>query len=277
MMTRLITGLSGLAFLLPAIIWGGAWVVEAIVWVAVFISLDEYTRMAFPRHQRETFAGLSMMSVLTLAPALRGAPELSLAALVIAGAVCMSWVLYLLPGVDDMAESPDLSRTGDLMGRLVLALVWIPGCLHFLVRLRDLEHGLGWVFTVLVISWMGDTGAYFAGRFFGNSKLYPIVSPKKTWAGVWGGIAGAIVGLLVQRGFNMEVLGIADCVFLGAIGCIAGITGDLSESLLKRSFGVKDSGWIMPGHGGLLDRIDSVMFVAPVVWVWAVFFEGASR
>lgn len=276
MLTRLITGLTGLAFLLPAIVWGGPWVVEAIVWVAVWISLDEFARMAFPQHRKEAFGLLVVLSAIALSTALR-APDLALPMLVVSSLLAMSWVLFLLPGVDDMAEHPDLSRVGDLMGRLVLALVWIPGCLHFLPRLRDLEHGLGWVFTVLVISWMGDTGAYFAGRFLGDARLYPLVSPKKTWAGVWGGIAGSILGLLIQRTFDMQVLGVADCVFLGAIGCVAGIVGDLSESLLKRSFGVKDSGWIMPGHGGLLDRIDSVMFVAPVVWLWAVLIEGAVR
>jgi phosphatidate cytidylyltransferase len=100
------------------------------------------------------------------------------------------------------------------------------------------------------------------------------VSPKKTWEGAFGGITLATVGTFVVRTVGLPQLSVVDCLVLGPLLCVAGIVGDLAESMLKRSFGVKDSGWVMPGHGGLLDRIDSVLFVAPVLLAWVTWVEG---
>ena len=121
---------------------------------------------------------------------------------------------------------------------------------------------------VLAVAWIGDTGAYFAGRFLGDKKLYPAVSPKKTWAGAWGGLAGSLVAGAVMKLLFLKQLGWIDVVLLAGPGAILGQMGDLAESLFKRSTGVKDSGSILPGHGGILDRIDAVLFMAPYVLVY---------
>jgi phosphatidate cytidylyltransferase len=167
----------------------------------------------------------------------------------------------------------DLDRAADRAARLLLGVGWI-GLLATIVFLRRHEDGLAWVFLVLVASWLGDTGGYFAGRFLGRRPLYPRVSPKKTWEGAFGGITLATVGTFVVRTVGLPQLSVVDCLVLGPLLCVAGIVGDLAESMLKRSFGVKDSGWVMPGHGGLLDRIDSVLFVAPVLLAWVTWVEG---
>jgi phosphatidate cytidylyltransferase len=124
------------------------------------------------------------------------------------------------------------------------------------------------VLLVLIVAWVADTGAYFAGRFLGNTKLYEAVSPKKTWAGAWGGLAGSLVGAAVFKLVRAHWLSWADVCLIAIPGGILGQMGDLAESLIKRSVGVKDSGSLLPGHGGLLDRIDAVLFIAPYTFAY---------
>ena len=133
---------------------------------------------------------------------------------------------------------------------------------------RDFDKGADVVVLILLIAWIGDTGAYFAGRFLGNKKLYPAVSPKKTWAGAWGGLAGSLAGAIVMKLFFLEELSWIDIVLIAIPGAILGQLGDLAESLFKRAVGVKDSGSLLPGHGGMLDRVDAVLFIAPYVYLY---------
>jgi len=141
--------------------------------------------------------------------------------------------------------------------------------------LRLLPEGASWVLQACVLSWGSDTGAYFAGRFLGKKKLYEQVSPKKTWAGAIGGVFSAtLMALGFQHFFGPTNLSMVELTVVGAVASILGQTGDLCESLLKRSVGVKDSGKIMPGHGGLLDRIDALLFVSPFLLAYAVVVRG---
>ncbi|ATB37415.1 phosphatidate cytidylyltransferase [Cystobacter fuscus] len=140
--------------------------------------------------------------------------------------------------------------------------------------LRQMPEGLMWVIAALVITWANDTVAYFAGRFLGRHKLYPAVSPNKTWEGFAGGLVGSVVGMFITRAGFFPLLTVTDCVFLGICGGILGPIGDLCESMLKRAYGVKDSGRAMPGHGGILDRIDALVFNAPLVFVYVTFLRG---
>jgi phosphatidate cytidylyltransferase len=126
---------------------------------------------------------------------------------------------------------------------------------------------------VLLIAWVGDTGAYFAGRFLGNAKLYPAVSPKKTWAGAYGGLAGSTVAVVVMKLAFLDQLTWLDVVLIAIPGAVLGQLGDLFESLLKRAVGVKDSGSLLPGHGGMLDRIDAVLFIGPYVYLYLLVFR----
>jgi phosphatidate cytidylyltransferase len=147
-----------------------------------------------------------------------------------------------------------------LAGALALVPAWLA-----LVRLRlNLPHGAEWVLFSLVLVWVADIGAYFFGRRFGRLRLAPEVSPGKTWEGVIGGVASsAIVGVIGSAWFHLPLL-----TFLPL--CLAAVSfsivGDLTESLLKRFAGVKDSGTLFPGHGGVMDRMDSVTGAAPVLF-----------
>jgi phosphatidate cytidylyltransferase len=146
----------------------------------------------------------------------------------------------------------------------------------FLALLRRDAGDLGgeWILLVLGIVWGGDTGAYFAGRAFGKHKLAPVVSPKKTWEGGLGGLiasVGVAFAIVALTGISLPP---AYVVGLAVPAAILGQLGDLAESLLKRSVGVKDSGVIIYGHGGLLDRIDALLFAAPYAYFYFRFFDA---
>ncbi len=133
------------------------------------------------------------------------------------------------------------------------------------------SDGPGFVVLALMLSWMSDTGAYFAGRFLGRHKLYPAVSPKKTVEGAIGGLGGSVGGALLGSFFYLPSLPAAHAVLLGLVGGALGQLGDLGESLLKRSVGKKDSGGIVPGHGGILDRVDALLVAASLLYVYVLF------
>jgi phosphatidate cytidylyltransferase len=137
----------------------------------------------------------------------------------------------------------------------------------FLLRQANDPHG-GWVvLLVMAVIFGGDTGAYFSGRFLGKHKLYPKISPKKTIEGAIGGLAAGVGIAFLARAYfpGHDALTVVDCIILGAGGAAFGAIGDLVESMLKRAYKVKDSGALIPGHGGMLDRIDGLLFGGPLM------------
>jgi phosphatidate cytidylyltransferase len=151
----------------------------------------------------------------------------------------------------------------------VLGAVYPGLLLSALVKLRQLDQGGWWIILALTVTWMNDTCAYFAGRAFGKHKLYPRISPSKTWEGAIGGALGSIGGAMIVQHFWIPQLQPWGAALIGAGAALLGPLGDLSESMLKRAFGAKDSGRLLPGHGGILDRIDALIFNAPFVLLCA--------
>ncbi len=157
------------------------------------------------------------------------------------------------------------------LGADALALMYLPLLLGHLVWLRGLPQGEWWVVWLLAVIFAGDTAAFYTGRTWGRRKLYPMVSPGKTWEGTLGGVAGSFVlggvagRLLLPHASLPALLSLA--LALGLVG----VLGDLFESMLKRQAQVKDAGQLLPGHGGMLDRLDSLLFAGPVV-VYARLF-----
>lgn len=172
------------------------------------------------------------------------------------------------PGLYFLFRFRDIPSVAGRYAATVTGIVYAGFLTTYLAKLKlvDPHHGAGTVLIVLIVAWIADTGAYFAGRFLGKAKLYEAVSPKKTWAGAWGGLAGSVAGVIVLKLVYATWLGWVDVFAIAIPGGILGQLGDLSESLLKRSVGVKDSGALLPGHGGILDRIDAVLFIAPYVY-----------
>lgn len=142
---------------------------------------------------------------------------------------------------------------------------------HYLENMMKLEYGMGMLFFVLIAAFVTDSGAYFVGRAFGKHKLAPKLSPKKTVEGSVSGVFCSVIAIFVykyimQYAYNGIGLNTVNIIINVVIAAIAGEIGDLSASLVKRELGIKDYGKIMPGHGGVLDRFDSILFVAPTVY-----------
>lgn len=192
------------------------------------------------------------------------------------GDLLPGWAGMGLAGAAVVVLSTALVRKGPLeafprtVSAVALSWLWAGLLLASVVGLR-LRFGVAWVILLFVVTWGNDTFAYFAGHAFGRHKMAERISPKKTWEGFAGGAAGSVVGALVVRWIFPSLgaeLSLGGAVLLGAGGAVLGPLGDLAESALKRAAGVKDSGKIIPGHGGLLDRIDALLFVSP--WVYLI-------
>ena len=143
---------------------------------------------------------------------------------------------------------------------------------HFAVELRHISVHL--LFFALALNWVGDSAAYYVGRQFGKHKLAPLISPGKSWEGAAASVAGSICFGLMYLGNTMPKIPLWAIVGLAALGNISGQFGDLFESAVKRGAGLKDSGNLLPGHGGVLDRLDSSMFAVPVVY--ALYVVGSA-
>lgn len=152
------------------------------------------------------------------------------------------------------------------LARFVMGWLYIPYLLSYVLLIGRISTGNRWVFFALLVTIANDAGAFYCGKYYGRHKLYERVSPKKTIEGSAGGLAG---GMLLGTSFGLLFLGTVPMfwlVFLSLLLAVTGQIGDLLESLLKRLHGIKDSSDILPGHGGILDRLDSLLFVFPVIW-----------
>lgn len=262
--SRVLTAVVALPLLTGLILWNQRTGFGVLVIVASGLGMCEYAKMMLPRlagAQRVTV--IAAGALLTFALYLR--PELALVwflAALIAGAT----VVLLGPG--------EIPLAGGRAGIVVLGLVYVGGLTAPLALLhRQLPDGPYWVLTALAATFANDTGAYFSGRAFGRHKLYPTVSPGKTVEGAVGGLFFSVGTLFLARGTFLPTLTVADCLLVSIPASVLGPIGDLFESLLKRSAGVKDSSHLIPGHGGVLDRVDALLFVGAWIYVYAAFLR----
>ena len=153
------------------------------------------------------------------------------------------------------------------VAKQVLGLVYIPLLLSFLVLLRFGVSGSQWIFWLLCIVAAGDIGAFYTGTYLGRHKLCPWVSPKKTIEGSFGGLAANVAVALMSKMLLLPTLAALPCIVLALVIGITGQMGDLFASEFKRSAGIKDSGTLLPGHGGFLDRLDALLFASPLAYL----------
>lgn len=260
--------LSAVVFL-PVVLgvtWIGGWAYLVFLELLVVLGLVEFFRMARhkgaePHGRSGVAAGMALAGLMTLG--YTAASGLAVT------------VFFLLVLVLELRRGHPAGSVANL-GATVLGVFyvgWLGGHLGLLRGLpaqAGLADSLGAfvVYFTLLVTWAGDTGAYFVGRAFGRRPLFPAVSPKKTVEGTVGGVFASILAGIGGGYWLLPELDLRDSILLGAVGGIVGPIGDLVESLLKRDFGVKDAGEVIPGHGGVLDRFDSLFFVAPVVYYY---------
>jgi phosphatidate cytidylyltransferase len=235
--------------------------------LATVVGALEFFRMTHPGDAvSQWFGAAATVGVSVTLYFLADEPRALLAAFLLLPAFAMAVTLARLGSIETAAL------------RLV-ALAFGPvyvGCMTLLARLLRERgpEGPGFVVMTLMIAWFADTAGYFAGRFLGKHKLYERVSPKKTIEGAIGGLGGSVIGVLSAKFIYLPGIRLEEVLPLAVVASALGQMGDLGESLVKRSTGVKDSGGIVPGHGGVLDRIDALLVVAPIVYLYTRFAYG---
>jgi phosphatidate cytidylyltransferase len=269
---RCLTALIILPLLLLVLLKGGP--VLFILLILVINALAQWEFLGMFQVEADTFRRvksiiLGSVLLLSFGTAQRAAQICNPSGVifVLVGILFVLFLFYLI-AYEHFAE-----LTKDLMVN-VMALLYIPLLLGHFIWLRLLNDGEWWVFWLLLVIMAGDTAAFYCGRTFGKTKLYPAVSPGKTWAGAVGGIAAAVgVGAAVAH-WALPWESLTVMAGLALILAIVGLLGDLFESMLKRQAEVKDTSGLLPGHGGMLDRLDSLLFAAPVVVYVRLFLIG---
>ena len=285
MKTRVITAIVGIIVLIGVMFTFDTLIFNLVITAITLIALHEiYAALGFEKQGWPLFGVLVPYTFLVMLSSYELYRRLVMPASFL---VVLFYAIYLVV------------RNGTISYQKASGLLMFSGivifCFYSFIRLKELlpveQYGYDAVFFILLIlcfAWGGDTCAYFAGRAFGKHKLCPVVSPKKTVEGAIGGVLGTMVfGVIItlvysvaanrMEAFTRSNIGVSMYVIIALLGCVAavlGIYGDLFASVVKRQCGIKDYGTIFPGHGGILDRFDSVMFIAPFVTmvITAVFY-----
>jgi phosphatidate cytidylyltransferase len=261
---RLATAAVAIPALLAIILYPSPWPLALLVVVAGVIGLAEYATMAFPTRRGE-FALTITLGTLLIAGAASRTPAVIGAALALMTQAGLVWVLLARADFEQGLRDLGVALVGILyVGLLLPHFIW----LHNVGPL-----GPRWVIFVLVIAMAGDSGGYFIGHAVGRHKLMPRVSPGKTVEGALGIVTTSLIGGALSKVVFFHDLGWEEALVLAAIMAILGQLGDLSESVMKRTFGAKESGWLFPGHGGVLDRIDSLLFPVTFLYYHIVLFR----
>jgi phosphatidate cytidylyltransferase len=261
LVTRLLTAALVAPLIVLLVYFGPPWAWFALVLLASGIGAAELFGMTHPNDRLARAVGVALT-------------------LIVSG-VLWQWgtdarvLVTLITVIPFAAMALTLVRLGDVetatmrIGATAFGPLWI-GMLTLLAVLRRDSGDLGpdYVVMALMFAWFADTGGYFVGRQFGRHKLYEAVSPKKTVEGFAGAILGAVIGALLAHFWYLRSIPLGDAILLALAAGAMGQLGDLGESLLKRSTGVKDSGGIVPGHGGILDRIDALFVTSAIVYLY---------
>ncbi len=259
---RWITGIIAAPLLFLIIWYGSEEVFAAFIVLVVLAAFHEYNKLVFgSAHFWEKWIGVVLAFFIPTA-VFTGNTRLILA--VVALSVLSAFIIFL-------SQIKDSSFNINHLGKLVLGLMYVPFMVSHFILIRQAENGVLWVFFILVLAFSGDIAAYYVGKTIGKRKLIPVVSPGKTVEGTLGLIAGSTAACVLFKVLFFPVLPLIHALILGFLGSIIGQLGDLCESAMKRASGVKDSGSILLGHGGLLDRLDCLIFIAPFVYYYQIF------
>lgn len=251
---RAISGIVYAAVIIICVVKGGDWL-TVMSMVMATLGIIEFDRMNFPKDLRSDILIYDLLGVMMIV----------LYPLVGTAAV-MTWVGIFLLRMMKMLLSTKMTPIESASGVFGQLYVGIPFAMTLHTEYRMLP------LLVFALLWLNDSGAYIVGSLIGRHKMSPRISPKKTWEGLAGGFVIALAGMAVLRiwceaFFGIENVGILQCLLLAGVVCVFGTMGDLVESMFKRAAGVKDAGKCIPGHGGILDRIDSYLMAMPAAVV----------
>lgn len=269
---RIITAAILLPIILLAVWFGYPWLFSLFIAAAALVATIEFYGMVAisgKGHSLTRF-GILWAVALTLTPLSLYYRDINLlpAIMTIAVIISLAWIL-----IRSSRETAFQDWAWTVAG--VLYVGWM---LSYWLNLDMLEAGRNWVYLALFTTFANDTGAYFIGRKWGKHKLAPATSPGKTWEGATGGllssVAGAVVVFLLLNLFCTFSLLYWQLILLACLISLFAQLGDMVESLLKRNLEVKDAGKLLPGHGGALDRLDSLIFVAPMVYYYVIWVVG---
>jgi phosphatidate cytidylyltransferase len=245
-------------------VWFGGWWMYGFAFIIALIGGYEYFRMmGRGKYAPSLFVVLAFVLLFFLNVLLTSLD------IVIPGFALLLMVSISLQMFRSGSSSPTLD-----WGLSVAGGIYVGALLVHLVYLRSLPDGLAWTALAILTTWISDSGAFFLGRAFGRHKLAPRLSPGKTWEGIVGGVIGGLLAGGVIGGLCMQWLGsigVVNGLIVGLLVSIVAPFGDLAISMLKREAQVKDSGSLIPGHGGMLDRTDSIMFVVVTTYYYATW------
>lgn len=262
---RFVTAGVGAPLILALLYKGPPWGFYLLILPATLIGAWELFSMTHAGDRVSQLLGMGLTACVSLATFFTGA-DLRIA-------MTMIIVVPLMGPLLTLARLGDMSTAALRVCAMGFGplFVGVPLTLLALMR-RDLgPDGPGYVVVTIMFAWFGDTGGYFAGRFLGKHKLYEAVSPKKTIEGSIGGLAGSVLGAVLAHFWFLPALPLSHGIPLALVAGGLGQAGDLGESVLKRSTGVKDSGAIVPGHGGILDRVDALLVTSAVTFLYTLW------
>ena len=272
MKQRILVAVVGIPLLLAVLCWAPDWATALLLAALSVIAAHELLTAVCGAEKAKRWTAL---------PAVTGA--LVIAAVYFSGehyadstaGTVLRWLIAAAVLALLLASVLTYGRPGALVLQdvcvMAVAGLVIPWAFSCMLQLRMLPHGAGMVLMPLVAAFCSDSAALFTGMACGRHKMAPLVSPHKTVEGALGGIAGGVVGMVIFRIVfyfcTLVPLHIGWCVVIGLAGALMGELGDLSFSVIKRQVGIKDYGRLLPGHGGVLDRFDSVLFATPMIWM----------
>ena len=255
---RVLTGVIAAPIVVGIVLYGSEWLFFALITAVVLAGIYEFFSMT----DRVGIEGYPIV-----------AATLSLLLLLcfkLEGRYLLEWgVLSLLAlfftwGIKDK----NIKVALDQISYTLLGVLYVAGLSGYFILIHGLEDGRNWIVFLFLIIWLGDIAAYYGGRIFGRRPLAPDISPGKTIEGAIFGLAGSLVGAIIAKLTLFQGISLLHCLPAALICGIIGQFGDLAESILKRYAGVKDSSGLIPGHGGVLDRIDSLLFAGPVFYLY---------
>ncbi|MBN2254828.1 MAG: phosphatidate cytidylyltransferase [Deltaproteobacteria bacterium] len=256
---RWITAIVIVPALFTAIIYGPAILFAVIVTILVMGGVMEYNTMVFEKGARWEKAAGFVLGLFIIVSAYIGNSHVMFAMTTFS--VMIAFLLFLYNAREGFV---DLS----VVAKVVFGLIYIPFMLSYIIMIRQWAFGVQWIFFIIFLAFSGDVSAYYVGKSMGKRKLMPAVSAGKTVEGTVGLVIGSIVGCLVYSVIFFHELSLIHVIVMAFLGSILGQLGDLCESTIKRFFSVKDSGFLFPGHGGVLDRLDSLIFIIPFVYYY---------